>query len=463
MSDAAETLEELAAELSDGRTTSVKLVERSLERVARLDGRLNSFVAIDKEGAIAAAKESDARRERGDAKSRLDGVPISVKDSIHVAGLPTTWGSRALAGFKPAKDELPVARLRGAGLIVLGKTNVPEFTLEGYTRNELFGVTRNPWNLDLTPGGSTGGGAASVAAGLVPAAIGTDGGGSIRRPASHTGLVGFKPSIGRWPRIDGLPAILTDLETLGTLTRTVADALLLDAAMKGPDARDRRSLYAPAPPWPNKRLRILYVAQFGSAPVDPEVDAHVAAFASLLAGDGHEVHESEVFFDLDDAARIWHVVSRAGLAWLLRENPAYEDQAGASARAMAADGRKITGADYLGALERVSAMRRLCAELFERVDLVLTPTAAALPWPAETPYPDRIAGRPAGPRDHAIFTGWVNISGVPAISVPVGVSESGLPIGAQLVAGFGADDCLLAFAREISRQAPPPPLPRLEG
>ena len=463
MSDAAETLEELAAELGDGRMTSVKLVERSLERVARLDARLNSFVALDEEGASAAAKESDARRESGEAKSGLDGVPISIKDNVHVAGLPSTWGSRALASFKPAKDELPVARLRDAGAIVLGKTNVPEFTLEGYTRNELFGVTRNPWNLDLTPGGSTGGGAASVAAGFVPAAIGTDGGGSIRRPACHTGLVGFKPSIGRWPRIDGFPAILTDFETVGTLTRTVADALLLDALMKGSDSRDRRSLSASAPPWPNKRLRILYVAQFGAAPVDPEVDAHVAAFAGRLAGEGHEVHKSGVFFDLDDAARIWHVVSRAGIAWLLRENPAYEDQAGVSVRAMAADGRKITGADYVGALERVSALRRLCAELFERVNLVLTPTAAALPWAAETPYPDRIADRPAGPRDHAIFTGWVNISGVPAISLPIGVSDSGLPIGAQLSAGFGGDDSLLAFARKISRVIPPPPLPRLEA
>ena len=280
MADAAETLEELALELADGRMTSITLVERSLDRVARLDRRLNSFVAIE-EAAIASAEESDARRKRGETKSRLDGIPLSVKDSIHVVGLPSTWGSRTLAGFRPAKDELPVARLRGAGFIVLGKTNVPEFTLEGYTRNELFGVTRNPWNADLTPGGSTGGGAASVAAGLVPAAIGTDAGGSIRRPASHTGLVGFKPSIGRWPRTDGFPAILTDFETVGTLTRTVADGLLLDAVMKGPDPRDRRSLYASAPPWPSRRLCILYIARFGSAPVDPEVDAHVAKFASL--------------------------------------------------------------------------------------------------------------------------------------------------------------------------------------
>src|SRR5208337_3843500 len=131
---------------------------------------------------------SDARLARGAARSKLEGIPLSIKDNIHVAGLPSTWGSRALVGFRPAIDELPVARLRAAGAVILGKTNVPEFTLEGYTKNDLFGVTRNPWNDDLTPGGSTGGGAASVAAGFVPAAIGMDGGGSIRRPACHSGL-----------------------------------------------------------------------------------------------------------------------------------------------------------------------------------------------------------------------------------------------------------------------------------
>ena len=178
---------------------------------------------------------------------------------------------------------------------------------------------------------------------------------------------------------------------------------------------------------------------------------------------GNDVREGKVFFDLEIAARVWHVISRAGVAWLMAENPTYEKLAGASARAMAEDGRKVSGADYLGALEAVSALRRRVAELFDGVDLVLTPTAAALPWPAETPYPDRIDGKPAGPRDHAIFTGWVNIAGVPALNIPIGVSRSGLPIGAHLVAAFGADEQLLAFAREISDAIPPPPLPQLEA
>jgi len=162
----AETLEDLATELQNGQASSVRLVRRAFERIERLDARLNSFVALDRLGALAAAKESDERRSRGQARSRLDGIPISVKDNLHVAGFPTTWGSRALEDYRPAKDELPIARLRRAGMIVIGKTNAPEFTLEGYTRNDLFGVTRNPWNTELTPGGSSGGAAASVFVGL---------------------------------------------------------------------------------------------------------------------------------------------------------------------------------------------------------------------------------------------------------------------------------------------------------
>ena len=459
-----EDIGSLAAALRVGSLTSEELLDRCLERVRRIDPRLNSFVALDEEGARAAAKASDARLARGAPRSPLDGVPISVKDNIHVAGLPTTWGSRGLRDYSPGKDELPVARLRAAGAIVLGKTNVPEFTLEGYANNDLFGVTRNPWNLALTPGGSSGGAAAGVAAGLVPAAIGTDGGGSIRRPAGHNGLVGWKPSVGRFPRIDGLPAILTDFETVGTLTRTIGDVLLLDAVMAGPDARDRRSFALAAPAWSERPLRIVFTPQFGAAPVDPEVADVTERVAQGLERDGHAVRRESVFFDLKDAAHIWNVVSRAGVAWLMDvwRGGGLETLAGSSACAMAGEGRRVTGADYFDALERVAALRRLAIEFFARADLLLTPTAAALPWAAETPYPDRIDGKPAGPRDHAIFTGWANIAGVPAISLPVAVSRAGLPIGVQFAAGFGADASLLAFAGAFSRRNPPPPLPVME-
>jgi aspartyl-tRNA(Asn)/glutamyl-tRNA(Gln) amidotransferase subunit A len=446
--------------LRNGELTAELLLDRCLERITRIDPSLNSFVAVDEAGARAAAKASDARLAEGAARSALEGVPLSVKDNIFVAGMPATWGSRALAQFVPRQDELPIARLRAAGAVIIGKTNVPELTLEGYTKNDLFGVTRNPWDTRLTPGGSSGGAAAGVAAGLVPAAIGTDGGGSTRRPACHTGLVGWKPSAGHIPRIDGFPAILTDFETIGTLTRTVKDASLLDAAMAGPDARDRRSLCSDARPWPQRKARIRYIAQFGDAPVDDEVATATARVAAALAREGHTVRQEGVVFDLDDVARIWHVVSRAGVAWLMGWNGRrLSTTAGASVCAMAAEGERLTGADYIDALERVAALRRHCAELFDRVDLILTPTAAALPWPADKPYPDQIAGRLAGPRDHAVFTGWVNIAGVPAISLPVALSQSGLPIGVQFAARFGADAALLAFARAFSESHPGPALP----
>jgi aspartyl-tRNA(Asn)/glutamyl-tRNA(Gln) amidotransferase subunit A len=273
----------------------------------------------------------------------------------------------------------------------------------------------------------------------------------------------LKPSVGRIPRIEGFPAILTDFETIGTLTRSVDDAILLETAMAGPDARDRRSLYTEANPWKGK-ARILYIPQFGDAPVDAEVAAGTASVAEELARDGHAVREDRVFFDLDEIGRIWHVVSRSGVACLMAWNAgSLRTMAGASVRAMAAEGERITGADYIDALERVAAFRRRCAELFGEFDLVLTPTAAALPWAAEKPYPDRIAGRPAGPRDHAVFTGWVNIAGVPAISLPVALSKSGLPIGVQFAADFGADDSLLRFARAFSKSHSGPGLPTAPG
>lgn len=450
----------LAVSLRDGSLTAERLLDQYLEQIRRIDSQLNSFVWIDEAGARSAARSSDARFASGSARSVLEGVPLSVKDNIWVAGMPATWGSRALADFVPQIDELPIARLRAGGAVILGKTNVPELTLEGYTKNDLFGVTRNPWDPRLTPGGSSGGAAASVAAGLVAAAIGTDGGGSIRRPACHTGLIGWKPSAGRIPRIDGFPAILTDFETIGTLTHSMEDAIALDAIMAGPDDRDRRSLYAAAAPWKGKTARILFIPRFGSSPVDPEVAAATEAVATDLSNSGHALSQESVFFDLEDAARIWHVVSRSGVAWLAaRENGKIAARAGASVRSMAADGAKLTGADYIDALERVASFRRLCAELFKRVDLVLTPTAAALPWPAETPFPDRIADQPAGPRDHAAFTGWVNIAGLPSISLPIAISASGLPIGVQFTAGFGADADLLEFARGFTQRHPAPRRP----
>ncbi|WP_176086704.1 amidase [Martelella sp. HB161492] len=445
-----EDISSLSEALANGTLTAEALLERSLARIAAGDPALNAFVAMDVAGARRAAKASDARRQRGALLSPIDGIPLSIKDNILVKDMPATWGSRAFADFMPATDELPVARLRAAGAIIIGKTNVPELTLDGFTSNDLFGTTRNPWNNALTPGGSSGGAAASVAAGFVPAAMGTDGGGSTRRPACHTGLVGWKPSSGHMPRLDGFPAILTDFEVIGLLTRSVRDAAILDQLLRAPDPRDRRSmLETTAPPIP-AAPRILFVPTFGDIPVDPEVSSACRRFVDGLRERGATVTESALFFDLDSVNEIWRVISRSGVAYMMDwHHGALKSGASPSVRALAEDGAAISGADYIGALEKTAALRAGLAGLFAQYDLVITPTAGALPWPVEKPYPDMIDGRPAGPRDHAVFTGWVNVGGLPAISLPIAISRETLPIGIQLVAAFGADAALLDFAEGL--------------
>jgi aspartyl-tRNA(Asn)/glutamyl-tRNA(Gln) amidotransferase subunit A len=216
-----------AANLASGYAkrefSPVEVLQSVLGRLDQINPKLNAVVTLDHEGTRFTAEASEKRWLAGAPIGTLDGVPLTVKDNILVGSLRATWGSKLYANYVPAKDELPIARLHEAGAIILGKTNCPEFTLQGYTDNLLFGPTRNPWNLELTPGGSSGGAVAAVSAGIGSIAIGTDGGGSIRRPASHTGLVGLKPSRGRVPRCDGFPAILLHLESLGPMTRKVAD------------------------------------------------------------------------------------------------------------------------------------------------------------------------------------------------------------------------------------------------
>jgi aspartyl-tRNA(Asn)/glutamyl-tRNA(Gln) amidotransferase subunit A len=330
--------------------------------------------------------------------------------------------------------------------------------VQGYTDNPLFGVTRNPWDPQLTPGGSSGGAVAAVAAGLAPLAIGTDAGGSIRRPASHTGLVGLKPSQGRAPRFGGFPVITPGLEVVGPLTRTVADAAALFAVLAGPDSRDPASArYQPfsvdldrAP----ARQRILFIPRFGASPVDPAIASSVAAAARDLAALGHDVEESTTPFDVDGLNAVWPVLGQTGVAWLMRGHRDWQKRIGPSLAQMAEAGARLSAADYLGAIDKVEDVRRQLGEAFERVDMLLTPTAAALPWPAHEIYPPSIDGKPVGPRGHAVFTAFVNAAGCPAISLPSAPSPEGLPIGIQLVAPWGGEERLLQLAAQFERARP---------
>jgi aspartyl-tRNA(Asn)/glutamyl-tRNA(Gln) amidotransferase subunit A len=446
----------LCAAYREGRASPVDVLEQLLERCARLNPVLNAIVTLDAAGARAAAAASAARWRAAAPLSLLDGVPVTVKDSLLVRGMRATWGSRLYEDFVPERDELPVARVRAAGAVILGKTNAPEFTLQGYTDNPLFGVTRNPWNPALTPGGSSGGAVASVAAGLVPLALATDGGGSTRRPAAYTGLVGLKPSRGRIARCDSFPAILLDFEVVGLIARTVADVEIALGLLSDPDPRDPASAaHQPYRRLPARACRILYTPRFGDAPVDPEISASVDAAARALEGLGHRI-EKKASSDIgEEANEAWPAISQAGLAWLLSQHQERRKQVGSAIAAMAQAGAALTAVHYFDALAAAQRTRERVRELFASgYDLLMTPTTAALPWPAAQTHPPEIAGRPAGPRGHAVFTAFANAAGVPAISVPCGPSRGGLPIGFQLVAPFGADALLCAVAAQFERAFP---------
>lgn len=450
---------DLHAAYTAGSLSPADVTQAVLDRIAQVNPQLNAFVLVDADGAKRAAEASAARYKAGKPFGPLDGVPVSIKDSLKVGGLPATWGSRLLKDHRPAEDELPVARLRAAGAVILGKTNVPEFTVQGYTWNLLFGATGNPWNPDLTPGGSSGGAVSAVAAGLGPIAIGTDGGGSTRRPAGHTGLIGFKPSIGRIARHGGFPEIYNDVEVIGLFGRCIADIASTLEIVSAPDDRDRHSLAftaalkaaetqtAPA------RQRILYVPRFGQHPVEPEILAAVDQAAEALRGLGCDVVQGELPIDIDAATASMAVMMPTGLAMIV-------DQLGGPGNIsppllpMYETGKTMSSSAYLAALNHATAVRRDLANFFRGFDVILTPATAAQPWQKDKAYPETIGGQPAGPRGHAIYTGWVNFAGLPGLSLPAKPDSAGMPIGFQLVGGYGSDAMLLALGRRYEAASP---------
>lgn len=439
------TAADLVAGYAAGTFTPRDALESVLARIDAVNPQINAIVTMDVAGARTAADTSGARWRDRAALGAFDGVPLTVKDNIPVQGMRATWGSRIYADWVPERDELPIAKLRAGGAVILGKTNCPEFTLQGYTDNLVFGVTRNPWDLAMTPGGSSGGAVAAVAAGLCPVAVGTDGGGSIRRPAAHTGLVGLKPSRDAVPRADGFPAILLDCEVIGPIARTVADARALFHVLADTTAHE---------PAPARPLRILYVKQFGGSPVDPEIATSVAAAAEALADLGHIVEPGEAPFDVDALNRAWPIISQVGLAWLLKD---YQDRLSEISTPMqetARAGAAVPATTYYEAVEIMLRLRQTLRTFFTRYDLMLTPAIAALSWPAAAPFPPIIDGQSVGPRGHAVFTAFVNMAGCPAISLPCAPSAGGLPIGFQLVGALGQDELLLDVAAQYERSHP---------
>ncbi len=449
----------MAEAVRAGDTSSVELVEAALARIEARDGDVNAFTVVLAEQALDAARRADDRRGQD---LPLLGVPVSVKDHIWLAGSPATNGSLALAEFVPDVDAVPVARLRAAGAVVVGKTNNPEFCYRGYTDNDLFGLTRNPWALDRTPGGSSGGAGASVAYGATPIALGTDGGGSIRIPAAFCGIVGHKPSHGLVPKMPGFrgwPALSVD----GPLTRSVRDAALALSVMAGPSPHDESTapvrvgdLHAAVTrPVDWSRLRVAVSEDLGWAPVDPAVRSAFRAAVDVLARDGARV--SEAAPDAPYPTQLWNDIALPeGFA---SEGPLLERwgaEMTAGTRDIVEAGRGASAADYLDALERRRDYARRWAEFFESYDVLLTPSMPLAAFGVDVQSPASIDGVPVDP----FFDDWcalalpANLTGCPACAVPTGVDADGLPVGMQVMGPRFTDARVLAVAAAWERLAP---------
>ncbi len=437
---------ELGVRYRAGMLTPSALLEAVLQRVAAVNPVVNAFATLDEAGARQAAAQSDERWQLGAPLGPLDGIPVSIKDNIAVKGLRCAWGSEVFLDVVPEQDELPVARLRAAGAVILGKTNTSEFsTGRGIVSTQAFGTTRNPWQPEFTAGSSSGGAAAAVSSGMGVLGLGTDGGGSIRRPAAHCGLIGLKTTTGHIARTHGLPIILNGREVIGPLARDTDDLACLLRAIAGPHPLDQSSWTVPPPesePAVRPR-RILFVPRFGDRPVAPEITEACAAVAGNLQRLGHQVEEGLAPFDTELQDRCGPLISCAGVTWLMRGKD-WRGRIGDYYANLVERGSQLSAADYIEALDGLRTVQGQIGLFFEDYDLMLTPATAVLPWPADVP---------AVPYENT-FPPVANTAGVPAISIPAGLSPQGLPIGFQLMGRFGTDWELIALARQYEAAHP---------
>jgi len=441
------TAAELAAAYATGAVTPEDALQSVLGRIEVVNPELNAVVTIDLAGARAAAMAAGARWRAGQSLGPLDGIPLTVKDNLFVGGVRATWGSALFADFIAPQDDLPVARLHAAGAVIVGKTNTPELSLSGYTDNLVFGSTGNPWAPALSPGGSSGGPVAAVASGMGPLALATDAGGSIRRPAGHTGLAGLKPGLGRVPRRFGFPPLAHDLQVIGPIARCVADLRIMFtiiAPMRQSAASARRA------------LRIGSFAAIGDAPVEPAVTAAFLAACDLLRAQGHDVMPIAPLWDPDAVNTLFNLLAAAGVARVVASMADWESRVTNSIAELARKGMALSATDYLQGLDRLAAFRAATLDAMAGWDIIATPSSPALPWPRRSPYPSRIAGQIALPRTAATFSTAVNLAGLPAIVVPAPVRSGSLPVGLQLIGAPDAEDLLLDLAEQVERASPWP-------
>ena len=457
------TAVELANMICQKEVSSVEVVRAFLERIERHDPGINAFITLEEEKAMEAAKRAEKQLESGENVGLLHGVPVAVKDNVFTAGTRTTCGSRLLENYIPGEDAVLVKRLKEAGAIVLGKTNLPEFALLPITDSPVAGATRNPWNPEKTPGGSSGGSAAGVAAGLFPAATGNDGGGSIRIPASLCGVYGIKPSFGRVPVHPRFPGWET-MTHEGPLTRSVEDAAVMLKIMAGPHRGDRQSLppgdlnYTEALRRSVKGMRLAYSPDLGHALVDPEVKKITEKAARAFEDMGCVVEE--VSLDIPDmeadlqtmvAAEFGAVVEPYLEEW---KKVAYPPYLGLLHRT-----KEITGKDMARVQFRREELWSRLHHIWEKYHLLLTPATAVPAFnsgeggPAG---PETIDGKEVGPISWIALTFPFNFTGQPAASVPCGFTGEGLPVGLQLVGDRFDEHAVLAASAAWERAHPWP-------
>ncbi len=445
------TATDLAARLARDEVSAREVLESCLARIAEVNPAINAIVTLDPDTARATAPALD-RRDRAE-RGPLHGLPIAIKDLEDTAGMRTTYGSSLFADHVPDADTLMVSRLRGAGAVIVGKTNTPEFGAGSQTFNPVFGATRNPWDPARTPGGSSGGAAAAVAAGMIPFADGSDLGGSIRNPSSFCNLIGLRPTPGRVPDPDAGP--FNPLPVLGPIARTAADAALLLSAMSGPDPR-----VALSRGWPRFEasdvgsdpagLRIAWSPDLGDLPVASEVTAALTTARAGLEAIGCVVREVSISLPgADEAFEVLRGVRFAeGFGELLAARPdALKDTIVANARY----GLSLTGADVGRAVAAQTATVESMRTLLCHHDAVALPTVQVAPFSVADEWVRQIDGVAMGS-----YLEWmrscsrITVTGHPAISVPGGFTDGGLPVGLQLVGRVGDELGLLALAAALA-------------
>ena len=452
-------LHQIAAAVRARKVTSFEVVSFFLDRIDKYDARLGAFVHVSPDDALEAAAAVDKAVQEGNDPGTLAGVPFATKDNMDVAGMPTLHGSWYSGDALPAKLDAPVvSRLRAAGAIPLGKTNTPEFGMHSATYNERFGPTHNPWNLSRTPGGSSGGSAAAVAAGLVPFAVGTDGGGSIRTPAAFCGLVGLKTTHALVPR----PSGRSSLSCVGFLTTSVIDtAVLLDVCC-GLHLADRMSLPAPSRPFVEQMktahiisTRAAWSENLGFAPVEKEATEMArAAFERLATCAQLDVQDIKV--TLPNIYEDWILDSMNFLAEELNQEGIEPGKLDQRTRDLIARFAHSDSAIHVRTQANFERLEAKLATLFDQVALLATPATACQAFGAQDEVPDQIEGADAAMTGAEPLSMFANVAGVPAISIPAGFATSGLPLGLQLAAPRFGDGLLLGLAR-MHEQANPWP------